>query len=379
MTRGTGAAGVTAVIGLLEIRRRKLQFILIALIVTLISYLVLMINGLGVGLNEQAGSALKNFDADAVAYSERAGLSVIRSELSAELVSEIRQRFGDESSAPLGYLAANYQAADGEIDSAAFLGFEPGSIGEPKVTKGRMLTADDRDGLLVDRSFLRYSGLDVGDAVRVSIRLVERDYVIIGETNEGNFFFQPSVYLLRSSWQELKYGKSGSDVPAASIMLLKGKGTAGSRGGGWVAVDKSTAFANIEGVSGQQSTVQALRVFGYLIGGLVIGVFFYVLTLQKIGQIGVLKAVGASSFFVFRQVLLQVLAISIAGVAIAIPLAWLTNRALQQVPNPVPIAFTTGTFLVTSALLVLMAAIGAAFSGRQVAKVDPIIALGQQQ
>ncbi|MBK7327588.1 MAG: hypothetical protein IPI85_00365 [Dehalococcoidia bacterium] len=44
-----------------------------------------------------------------------------------------------------------------------------------------------------------------------------------------------------------------------------------------------------------------------------------------------------------------------------------------------PIAFTTGTFLVTSALLVLMAAIGAAFSGRQVAKVDPIIALGQQQ
>ncbi|MBK7725831.1 MAG: hypothetical protein IPI33_11495 [Dehalococcoidia bacterium] len=172
-------------IGLLEIRRRKLQFILIALIVTLISYLVLMINGLGVGLNEQAGSALKNFDADAIAYSERAGLSVIRSELSAELVAEIRQRFGDGSSAPLGYLAANYQARDGEIDSAAFLGFEPGSIGEPKVTKGRMLTADDRDGLLVDRSFLRYSGLDVGDAVRVAIRLVEQDYVIIGETNEG--------------------------------------------------------------------------------------------------------------------------------------------------------------------------------------------------
>jgi ABC-type antimicrobial peptide transport system permease subunit len=62
-----------------------------------------------------------------------------------------------------------------------------------------------------------------------------------------------------------------------------------------------------------------------------------------------------------------------------VPLAWLTNRALQQVPNPVPISFTTSTFITTSALLIAMAAVGAAFSGRQVTKVDPIIALGQQQ
>ncbi len=48
-------------IGVLEIRRRKFQFVLIALIVTLISYLVLMINGLGVGLNEQAGERVTQF------------------------------------------------------------------------------------------------------------------------------------------------------------------------------------------------------------------------------------------------------------------------------------------------------------------------------
>lgn len=366
-------------IGLLEIRRRKLQFVLIALIVTLISYLVLMINGLGVGLNEQAGSALRNFDADAIAYSDRAGLSVIRSEMSAQLVARIAAESGAAESAPLGYMAANYRTDDGDIESAAFLGFDPGTIGEPKVTDGRKLTPDDANGLLADKSFLRFAGLDIGDTVTISVRLVERDFVIVGETDEGSFFFQPSVYLLRSSWQEMKYGASGPETPAASVVLLKGDGLAGARGEGWQAVSKSAAFANIEGVSGQQSTVQALRLFGYLIGGLVIGVFFYVLTLQKISQIGVLKALGASSMFVFRQVLLQVLGISIIGVGIAVPLAWATNRALQQVPNPVPIAFTTGTFVTTAVLLVITAAVGAAFSGRQVAKVDPIIALGQQQ
>ena len=366
-------------IGLLEIRRRKFQFALIALIVTLISYLVLMINGLGVGLNEQAGSALRNFDADAVAYSGRAGLSVIRSELSQEQVDRITAESGAEVAAPLGYMAANYRKEDGEVESAAFLGFDPGGIAEPKVVDGKALTAADVDGLLVDRSFLRYSGLEVGDTVTISVRLVERDFRIVGATGEGAFFFQPSVYLLRSTWQELKYGTTDGQTPVASIMLLKGDGLAGESGDGWEAVSKSTAFANIEGVSGQQSTVQALRAFGYLIGGLVIGVFFYVLTLQKIGQIGMLKAVGASSFFLFRQVMVQVLCISVVGVAVAIPLTWLTNRLIQQAPNPVPIAFTNGTFLTTSVLLVLMALVGAMFSGRQVAKVDPIIALGQQQ
>jgi len=366
------------VIGLLEMRRRKVQFALIALIVTLISYLVLMINGLGVGLNEQAGSALRNFDADAIAYSDRAGLSVIRSEMSAELVESLIERFGAENAAPLGYLAANYRDTDGEIDSAAFLGFEPGTLGEPRVVEGRPLTLADANGLLVDRSFLRYTGYEVGDTVRVSIRLVERDFVIVGATNEGSFFFQPSVYLLRGSWQELKYGNGVEGAPAASIVLLRGK-AAGERGDGWQAVSKSEAFANIEGVSGQQSTVVALRVFGYVIGGLVIGVFFYVLTLQKVAHIGVMKAVGASSFFVFRQILVQVLGVSAIGVGVAVPLAWATNRLLQQVPNPVPVAFSTGTFVTTSLLLVATAAVGAIFSGRQVAKVDPIIALGQQQ
>lgn len=364
-------------IGLLEMKRRKLQFGLIALVVALISYLVLMINGLGVGLNEQAGSALKSFDADAIAYADNAGLSVIRSEMSGELVGAIREQFGEDESTPIGYLAANYRDRDGEVDSAAFLGFDPGTIAAPKVVEGRSLSPDDTSGLLVDRSFLKYTGFDVGDTVTVSLRLGETDFTIIGVTDEGSFFFQPSVYLLRASWQELKYGP-GSDTPAASIVLLKGD-AAGERGEGWQAVSKSEAFANIEGVSGQQSTVVALRVFGYVIGGLVIGVFFYVLTLQKLAQIGVMKAVGASSLFVFRQVLVQVLAISALGVLVAVPLAWGTNQLLQQVPNPVPVAFTTGTFVTTSLLLVAMAAVGAAFSGRQVASVDPIIALGQQQ
>jgi putative ABC transport system permease protein len=366
------------VIGLLEIARRRVQFALIMLVVTLISYLVLMINGLGVGLNDLAGSALRNWDADAIAYSQAAGLSVIRSELGPETVRAIESAPGVEESALLGYVAANYRNADDEIDSAAFIGFDPGTIGEPEVVAGEALRPGQTDGLLADSSFLKAAGLKVGDTVAVSLRLTAREFRIVGEIDEGAFFFQPAVYVLRSTWQELRYGAT-QGVPVASVVLLKGDDLPGSSGDGYEIVDKSTAFANIEGVEGQQSTVTALRWFGYLIGAMVIGVFFYVLTIQKVPQIGVLKAIGASDFFVFRQLLLQVVTLAAAGLAISVPLAWVTERALGSLPDAVPIGFTTGTYLTTCAALLATAIVGSLFSVRQVFKTDPIIALGQQQ
>jgi len=366
------------VIGLLEIWRRRLQFALIALIVTLISYLVLMINGLGVGLNDLAGSALKSWDADAIAYSQEAGLSVIRSELSEETISLIAENDQVEDSAPLGYVAANYRDAEDEIASAAFIGYMPGTIGEPKITDGESLGPNQRDGLLADKSFLKAAGLEIGDSVTVSLRLATREFEIVGEIDEGAFFFQPAVYVLLETWQELKYG-TNEGVPAASVVLLKGDDLPGLRGDGFEAVSKSVAFANIEGVEGQQSTVVALRWFGYLIGALVIGVFFYVLTIQKVPQIGVLKAIGASDFFVFRQLLLQVLVLSAVGLAVSVPLAWGTEQALASLPDAVPIGFTSGTYVTTCLTLLATAVIGSLFSIRQVFKTDPIIALGQQQ
>lgn len=365
-------------LGLIELRRRRLQFFLIGLIVTLISYLVAMINGLGLGLNVLAGSALKSFDADAIAYSDASGLSVIRSELSAETIARVLAAPGVEEGAPLGYVAANVRTAAGEIENAAFLGFDPGTIGEPRVIEGRPLRLGELDGMLADREFLRFTGYRLGDVVPVSLRLQTREYRIVGVIDEGYFFFQPAVYILRDAWRSLRYGDA-ANAPEASIVLLKGKGLPGLRGDGFEVVDKETAFANIEGVAGQQSTVAALQAFGYLIGTLVVGVFFYVLTLQKVPHIGVLKALGASSSYVFRQLLVQVLVIASAALAVAIPLAMVTGRLIQRLPDPVPIAFDGRTLAFTTALLLVASVVGAAFSLRRILTVDPVIALGQQQ
>jgi putative ABC transport system permease protein len=104
-----------------------------------------------------------------------------------------------------------------------------------------------------------------------------------------------------------------------------------------------------------------------------------VLTMQKVTQIGLLKALGASSAYIFRQLLIQVVSVTALGVAVSVPLAYASDTALNRLPEAVPIAFTGGTFILTSVLIVATGVIGALFSVRQLLRVDPIIALGHQQ
>jgi putative ABC transport system permease protein len=365
--------------GLTEIRRRKFQFALITLLVTLIAYLILMINGLGIGLNEQAGSALRRLDADALAYASSSDLSVIRSELGAETVVQLSRMEGVTASAPLGYVGVNVRDQDEETTSAALLGYQPGSIAEPAVVAGETLGLEGRRGLLADSTFLKASGLSIGDRVVVPSRLREFEFTIVGEVDEGYFFFQPVIYLLLDSWREVKYGANDGEAPLASIVLLQGDDLPGRTSDAYEVVSKETAFANIEGVRGQQMTVDALRVFGFVIGALVIGIFFYVLTMQKTAQVGLLKALGASNRYVFSQLLLQVLTVTALGAIIAVPLSYATERALNELPETVPLAFTGFTFVLTSVLVVTTGIVGALFSVRQLARVDPIIALGHQE
>lgn len=366
-------------IWLKEIQRKKLQFVLIALVVALISYLVLMINGLGLGLNMQAGSALLQLDADGIAYSTSSRLSVIRSELSSRVVAEVGRYDGVETSSPLGYLSVNTKSPSGDIQAVALLGYLPSQLGEPQTINGKQLSIDDNRGVLVDAKFLDSSNLVIGDSLTLVNRLQTYDFTIIGEVKESYLFFQPVVYLLLESLREVKYGASMSDTPLASVVLVKGQDLVGTKTTDFEIVSKQTAFANIEGVRGQQQTVDALRLFGFLIGGMVIGIFFYVLTLQKIQQIGTLKALGASSIFLYKQLILQVLTIIIIGVLVSSVAAYGTYALLSRLPQTVPIAFTTETFLITSSLFVVTGLIGLVFSLRKVSGVDPIIAIGQQQ
>ena len=362
-----------------ELWHRRFQFALIGLVVTLVTYLVLMMNALGAGLLDQAGSAIKRLDADALVFRDNANLSLQQSELSQQNIDAIARAEGVRAGAPLGYVSVQ-PSKHPDKGPVAFIAYQPGTIAEPRLIAGRRIEAGERGKVLADKRFLDQRGAKVGDIIEVSSRLELYRFEIVGEVDAGSFFFQTPLWGVIDDWRELRYGSVGTDTPAATLVMVQGSpGIADAIGRevpGTEGATPAKTFNAIPGVGPQRNTANAIEGFGLVIGALVIGVFFYVLTMQKTGQIGVLKAVGASSWFVFSQLTVQALLVALAGIAIALPLTWLT---VQSLPGGVPLLLERRGIATASVLLLATALAGVAFSGRKIASVDPLIALGQQQ
>jgi putative ABC transport system permease protein len=362
-----------------ELWYRRGQFALIGLVVTLVTYLVLMMNALGAGLLDQAGSGIKRLNADALVFQDNANLSLQQSELSQQTVDAIGPASGVQASARLGYVSVQ-PSKQSDKGPVAFIGFEPGTISEPKVISGRPLQSGERGKVLADARFLDQRGAKVGDSIEVVSRLRSYQFEIVGEVDGGGFFFQAPVWGSIDDWRDLRYGNVDPSAPAATLVMVKGiagidtsiaRQVPGTQG-----ASRSRTFNAIPGVGPQRNTANAIEGFGLVIGAMVVGVFFYVLTLQKVGQIGVLKAIGASSWFVFRQLTVQVLLVAVAGIVVALPLTWLT---VQVLPGGVPLLLQQTGVMLSMALLLATSLVGVAFSGRKIASIDPLIALGQQQ
>jgi len=361
-------------LALQEIRRKKLQFGLISLIVGLVVYLLVMISALGSGLLSAMSGAVNSFDADLVVFSADSNDSFLRSELTASQRDAIAEVGG--ATGGVGYMAATAQENSLTEDVALF-GFEPGSVAEPAVRSGRTLARDGE--ILIDRSLSRSSGLKVGDQITMRNALIAYNFTIVGEVDEGQFLGLPSAYVFLDKWREMRYPGHGEDTPAASVILARGHADdLGARIEAAVpntsALSKSEAVSAIGGVTEQERVVMAIELFGFVIGALVIGSFFFVLTMQRTYEIAIVKALGASSWYVFGQLIRQVVAVALAGLALGVALALVTEATL---PSDIPLQITGGAFLTGGASITIAALLGSLFSARQVVRVNPMSALGQ--
>jgi len=361
-------------LALQEIRRKKLQFGLISLIVGLVVYLLVMISALGSGLLSAMSGAVNSFDADLVVFSADSNDSFLRSELTASQRDAIAEVGG--ATGGVGYMAATAQE-DSLTEDVALFGFEPGSVAEPAVRSGRTLAREGE--ILIDRSLSRSSGLKVGDQITMRNALIAYNFTIVGEVDEGQFLGLPSAYVLLDKWREMRYPGQGEDAPAASVILARGHADdLGARIEAAVpntsALSKSEAISAIGGVTEQERVVMAIELFGFVIGALVIGSFFFVLTMQRAYEIAIVKALGASSWYVFGQLIRQVVAVALAGLALGVALALVTEATL---PSDIPLQITGGAFLTGGASITIAALLGSLFSARQVVRVNLMIALGQ--
>jgi len=129
---------------------------------------------------------------------------------------------------------------------------------------------------------------------------------------------------------------------------------------------------DLPGYKPQNLTMNFMITFLFIISATVIGVFLYVITLQKKNLFGVLKAQGFTNGYLMKMVLSQTFILALIGTLIGLVLTILTGFVL---PEAVPVEFNIVTLIVFGVVLILTSLIGSLFSVLSIRKIDPLKAI----
>ena len=112
--------------------------------------------------------------------------------------------------------------------------------------------------------------------------------------------------------------------------------------------------------------------FLMVISVIIIAVFLYILTMQKLANYAVLRAQGIPAQRLINATLGQALILMVVGVIIALLLTVVTGAVL---PTAVPMLFNWPLTIGVAVALVVMGVIGALLPVRVIKKIDPLDAL----
>jgi len=373
-----------------EVWRNRARFLLVSLVIALITLLVLFIAALGEGLGNGNREYISKLDAQLIAFQDKSDFLVSASRLERGRLASIRRVDGVQDAGIVGTSSANLILA-GQLEplKVALLGVEPGHTGEPLVVEGRQISTDLADEVILDRNAAIQSGLAVNDMLTLRVTQGTRDEFydlrVVGITDGQQYALQPSIFTPFFTWDRIR-PKSEAEANNAEavgnviVIKLADPDQADRVTQQMVAQVRNIEVATLDeaiqslpGYSAQQSTLNTQGAFTLFIGVLVIGGFFQIQILQKVAQIGVLKAIGTANPIVALASVIQIVVVTAVGVAIGGFLAFIFSLTF---PPTVPIVFNGTTSVIAVIALLLIGPIGGLVSIRYAVKIEPLKALG---
>ena len=371
-----------------EIWRNRGRFLLFSLVIALITLLVLFIAALADGLGNGNREYIEKLNGELIVYKSNVDLSIGASRLDRSQLRQILRVPGVKDAGQVSFSSVVLVLGEGKKFNVALIGVEPGKPGEPPVLSGSGL--EDRRGneAIIDRNVALRTGYTVGDQLRLkAIQGTQEEFYdlrIVGVSDGRQYSLQPAVIVSHPTFDRVKPGTpvvNATDLVSNLIIVQLDESTnwkamatvLASQVEGIQAVDRQTAYQNTPGYSAQQSTLDTQRFFSLLIGVLVIGGFFQIQTLQKVPQIGMLKAIGAPNWLIAVAAVTQIILVTILGVGIG---ALATVLLSFTFPATVPIVFSPMAIVIGIASLMLIGPIGGLVSVRYALRVEPLTALG---
>lgn len=352
-------------LALREIRHAKLRYLLITGVIVMVSALVFILSGLSNGLASGNSAAIDALSVDALIINEGSDYQLDRSSLSIDLVDEVASQEGVDDAEPFGATAANVRQNDSEgLLGISIIAVDPEGFAAPEPESGDPL--GDENVVVIDQT-LENEGVSIGDTLTLDPGGVELE--VVGSVSDRSYRLVPTLYMPLSLWQEFRADTAGAEPDAISAVLVQGETEAPD---GTMLASQTEIVENLPGYSEQALTLMLIQVFLVVIAAGIVAAFFYIITLQKIPELGVMKAIGTKTVYLAKTLLSQVILLGVAGVIIGMGIAFVVELFIG---GTVPFTLELEQFLLYGGILLAVAVIGTLLSLLRVARVDPLDAI----
>lgn len=339
-----------------EVIHNKLKFSLIIGVLVLVSYLLFLISGLSNGLMGMNREAIDTWNPDAVIVTKESNQNVAQSIMDEDAVEGKFDNIAGVKNLPIIIAKGNNK------QNTLLFGIKKNEFLKPKVTEGKLF---NKNFEVVANDSLKTKGFKLGDTLDIAGS--DEDLKIVGFTQNSKYNAAAVLYANDATLDQLSMNKLKGKENAFFIKdkAFKDKAIDNEL----QMIEKEEFIKKLPGYTEQKLTLDIMSYFLFAISAFIIGIFLYVITIQKEPIFGLLKAQGISNGFLAKSLLIQTLILSLIAVLIA---SVLTIATAMVIPDIVPIKFEWDKIAVFGLTIMITAIIGGLFSIRSIRKVDPL-------
>lgn len=344
-----------------EIKHSKGRYALIIGIIFLISYLTFFLTGLAYGLAQDGRAAADKWDASSIFLTKESDKNLDLSQFNKDEINQITA----SKKATLIHRASIAEVVNTDKkENVTLFGINANQFLAPNIIQGHMFKNDNE--VVVNDSLIKDNGFKLND--EITLTGSDQKLKIVGVTDNAMFNVAPVIYMSPKTINTI----SGTiNNPNINAIVVRGKDTTNDTKN-LQKVSMSDFINHLPGYKAQVMT------FAFMIGALIVisaiilGIFIYILTIQKKNIFGVMKVQGIAPSFIIKSVILQTFILATFGVVLGIICTLLTQLIL---PSSMPFALNSLFYLGITITMILFAVFGSFFSLRSIIKIDPLDAL----
>lgn len=352
-----------------EIKHSKKRYLLIELTLVLLIFMVIFLSGLANGLAKAVSAAIENTTATGFLLSDDAENLITLSHVNEEQLDTIKENTSDKV-ATLNIQRTNIKPIDRDLKlDITYFVIHPQEFLNPDVREGKKLSSDEY--LIVLDDALKDEGIKLGDIIEDSSSGIRMK--VTGFTKDSMYGHTSVGFINTKTYHDMKTILNPKYIDFYNTVAIQDKHDFTMNMAGLTIVEKSVIVDHLPGYAAEQTTIRMILWVLVVISGAILGVFFYIITIQKQKQFGVMKAIGMTMGEILRIITFQITLLALIGALIGNLLAL---GMAMFLPNSMPFYVNLQDTFIVSITFIAISILCGLLSTIKIAKVDPLISIG---